>query len=537
MAVFDQKEQRLVVRVVYDGPAHAGKTTNLQQLCQYFTRTRRSDLVSYGDVAGRTLFFEWLQLDGGLVGGYPLRCQLVSVPGQAVMDHRRRPIVEAADAVVLVTDSQPTSMDIARRMLADLSLTLPLVVQANKQDLPGALPPKEVLSALSLPPSTPVVGTRVVDGAGVRETVVLAIRAAANRAQKLLLSGGVRGFGEEVEGHEQLYRRLQLVPEPDPLLRTEHVLSRLSGASGPPAPSVPKPEPERAPQPAFSSATPAPADSSEALPSPDVAVGHVWPAILGREILREVAAHAAVLQPNLTGKQGMDDGSGTSDVVIMRAGPWCLKTSSRRRFTEHDLARNSMLQLARRKITLKDLLVPRTVLCLKESRDEFWLWTVTPWLGTLRGWMSTAVAESDEAALELALSAFADAAVESLCLAVKTGTSLDVHPSNFALHGGRVVYVDDDIWAGSNAPAAGHALLRRVDEYAAFPGAVRAYAQAVETALLVKLSGDDLRALGLADGLEAVVMHTEPGRRAKDQLLRALAGRAIPWSPPASGGD
>nr|MBP6704948.1 hypothetical protein [Vicinamibacteria bacterium] len=117
------------------------------------------------------------------------------------------------------------------------------------------------------------------------------------------------------------------------------------------------------------------------------------------------------------------------------------------------------------------------------------------------------------------------------------GTSLDVHPSNFALHGGRVVYVDDDIWAGSNAPAAGHALLRRVDEYAAFPGAVRAYAQAVETALLVKLSGDDLRALGLADGLEAVVMHTEPGRRAKDQLLRALAGRAIPWSPPASGGD
>ena len=36
MPVFDKDEQRVVVRIVYDGPAKAGKTTNLRRLCEHF---------------------------------------------------------------------------------------------------------------------------------------------------------------------------------------------------------------------------------------------------------------------------------------------------------------------------------------------------------------------------------------------------------------------------------------------------------------------------------------------------------------------
>ena len=41
MAVFDLEEQKIVVRIVYDGAENAGKTTNLQKLCELFTTRRR----------------------------------------------------------------------------------------------------------------------------------------------------------------------------------------------------------------------------------------------------------------------------------------------------------------------------------------------------------------------------------------------------------------------------------------------------------------------------------------------------------------
>jgi hypothetical protein len=82
MAAFDPHERKILVRVVYDGPGFAGKTTNIQQLHGFFTDRRRGDLITPEAKEGRTQFFDWMHLDGGLVHGHGLRCQLVSVPGQ-----------------------------------------------------------------------------------------------------------------------------------------------------------------------------------------------------------------------------------------------------------------------------------------------------------------------------------------------------------------------------------------------------------------------------------------------------------------------
>ena len=64
MASFDAVRGCYVVRVVYDGPGLAGKTTNLQKICEIVPATRRSEMVTPAAVKGRTMFFDWLEVDG-----------------------------------------------------------------------------------------------------------------------------------------------------------------------------------------------------------------------------------------------------------------------------------------------------------------------------------------------------------------------------------------------------------------------------------------------------------------------------------------
>jgi signal recognition particle receptor subunit beta len=525
MAIFDRDEQKIVVRIVYDGPANAGKTTNLSQLCRFFTTRRRSELVSYEERAGRTLFFDWLLLEGGLVGGFPLRCQLVTVPGQAVLSHRRRLLLTKADAVVFVCDSSPGSLDIARRMIDGVlkgngGAPPPLVVQANKQDIAGALEAEAVGRALGLPEEVTVIAARAQDGIGVRETAVLAIRAAANRAQADVLAHGVEALAGRTETSEELLR----------LLRAEEVAAIHSGSQaglvlaslghGSTAETAPAKEKGSATNRARGGDG---GGSAPPFPDAETPTGMVWPAAGGRAILRNLDHQAFVQRGDLAGQHGTSDGSGTSDVLIYQSGAWCLKTSPRRCFDNAESARGAMLQLARRKTQLGALLVPRTVICVQpDPEGRHWLWTVCPWLTTLRAWMTGAEAESDEFSLGVALDAFADAAVDALALALRSGLVLDVHPSNFALVDGRVTYVDDDITTAERVPAIGHALLRRIDEYAHRPEAVATYLQAVSDALPARFGASDAARLGLRQALADTLVLTEAGRQARELLLAVV---------------
>jgi hypothetical protein len=528
MAVFDRDQQKIVVRVVYDGPANAGKTTNLAQLCRFFTTMRRGELVAFEERAGRTLFFDWLHLDGGLVGGYPLRCQLVTVPGQAVLARRRQHLLKKADAVVFVCESTASGLDIGRRMLETLlrpdadgaqrAPCVPLVFQANKQDIPGCLEAPALAEALGLPPSVAVVGARAHEGIGVRETVVLAVRAAANRVQRELLALGLGALVGEAETSDALRSALEAEEAGQTSSAASAVLSTLGDDFAAQEPPRPPPPPCEAPDPP--------------LPDPNVSFGLVWPAALGREIIREVARHEAVRRDDLVGRHGTSDGSGTSDAIIFRAAGWCLKTSRRRRYTDAEEARNAMVLLARRKTSLGPLLPPRTVLCLTpDTESGHWLWTVSPWLTTLRAWMTQADAACDEVGLGVALAAFADASIESVALAAQAGIVLDIHPSNFGVVEGRVVYLDDDIVSGVRIPAIGHALLRRLDEYARWPQAIEGYVRTLEASLTQRFDTGTALRMSVREAIAGAIVLSDAARAARDRLLRALDG---PASPPGS---
>lgn len=261
------------------------------------------------------------------------------------------------------------------------------------------------------------------------------------------------------------------------------------------------------------------------LPGPDLPAGFVWPAASGREVLRRVPRDEAVLRDDLVGRQGLDDGSGTSDVVLVQAGAWCLKTSSRRRFADLEDGRAALLALVRRKLLLGSLLPRDTVLALVPGENEegagAQVWTVCPWVSTLRRQMGRAVERGDAASLASALAAFATAAVESMALAVRQEVQLDVHPSNFALTPDGLWYVDDDIGHSPLLPAIAHSLLRRVDEYSAWEAAVDVYLSALEESFVL-LSADEVQALGLAAALDQVAVRTPAAEEARERLRSAV---------------
>jgi signal recognition particle receptor subunit beta len=184
MPFFDAARNCHVVRIVYDGPGVAGKTTNLQRICELIPSSRRSELYTPAELKGRTMFFDWLELDGPKQGAHALKFQLITVPGQVERAYRRKPLIEMADVVVFVCDSNSAQIPDTLRTFARLRALmrrrkdkLPLVVQANKQDVEGAASPVVLRKKLKLQSGVPVISAAALNGTGVKETLMTAIRA------------------------------------------------------------------------------------------------------------------------------------------------------------------------------------------------------------------------------------------------------------------------------------------------------------------------------------------------------------------------
>ncbi|MEO7036827.1 MAG: GTPase domain-containing protein [Polyangiaceae bacterium] len=184
MPSFDSARNCHIVRIVYDGPGMAGKTTNLQRICDVIPSSRRSELYTPAELKGRTMFFDWLEIDGPSQNGQALKFQLITVPGQVERAYRRKPLIEMADVVAFVCDSSPGQVSDTMRTFSRLRALmrrrkdkLPLIVQANKQDVAGALSPDKLKKRLKLDATVPVLPATAASGGGVKETLMTAIRA------------------------------------------------------------------------------------------------------------------------------------------------------------------------------------------------------------------------------------------------------------------------------------------------------------------------------------------------------------------------
>jgi hypothetical protein len=180
MAFVNLSRRELHCKIVYYGPGLGGKTTNLAVLHQRLPADRRSEMVRLQTPGERTLYFDFLPLDLGEIGGLRTRFHLYTVPGQVSLRATRRLVLHGADGIIFVADSDPArffanrhSLDDLRQNLARLGRpleSLPLVFQYNKRDHPGALDRLQ-LDRLLNAGARPVFEAVAVRGEGVAETL------------------------------------------------------------------------------------------------------------------------------------------------------------------------------------------------------------------------------------------------------------------------------------------------------------------------------------------------------------------------------
>ena len=149
MSLVNFTTREITCKIVYYGPGRSGKTTNLHYIYGRVPESRRGRMVSLATQTDRTLFFDFLPIDLGQISGFTTRFQLYTVPGQVYYNATRRLVLQGADGVVFVADSQARQLDENLESLQNLQANLlehgidiralPVVMQYNKQDLPREL--------------------------------------------------------------------------------------------------------------------------------------------------------------------------------------------------------------------------------------------------------------------------------------------------------------------------------------------------------------------------------------------------------------
>ena len=211
MAQWSRTDRTLFTKIVYYGPAFGGKTTNLETLHRLTDPEGRNQLLTLKTAADRTLFFDLLPFDLGEILGYQVGVKLYTVPGQVRYETTRQVVLAGSDALVFVADSTAEREEQNRWSLQNLKMNMrakrldpaqvPLLIQFNKQDLPGAASPEEVAGwfGMNAGQGIPAVATR---GEGVLETFMAATRAMLHRLILLADERTRRGIdAEALEEH------------------------------------------------------------------------------------------------------------------------------------------------------------------------------------------------------------------------------------------------------------------------------------------------------------------------------------------------
>jgi hypothetical protein len=150
----DFQGRELTVKLVYYGPALSGKTTNLQAIHRLLAPEGKGRLMTLETRDDRTLFFDLLPLTVNTASGLTVRIKLFTVPGQVIHNSTRRLVLQGADGVAFIADSQLNEVRANQASFKDLRKNLrdngidpsamPIVIQYNKRDLPNIRSEEEI---------------------------------------------------------------------------------------------------------------------------------------------------------------------------------------------------------------------------------------------------------------------------------------------------------------------------------------------------------------------------------------------------------
>jgi signal recognition particle receptor subunit beta len=171
---------QMTAKIVYYGPGLCGKTTNLQFIHQKTASRSRGEMISLETETDRTLFFDLLPIEVGVIGGMKVRLQLYTVPGQVFYNATRKLVLKGVDGIVFVADSQMAMLDANIESLRNLDTNLaelnistdqiPLVFQYNKRDI-RVIQTVDKLNEVLNPRGAPWFEAAALHGIGVFETL------------------------------------------------------------------------------------------------------------------------------------------------------------------------------------------------------------------------------------------------------------------------------------------------------------------------------------------------------------------------------
>jgi mutual gliding-motility protein MglA len=204
MVVYNYTGKEINAKVVYYGPALSGKTTNLEWIYSKIPVEYSGKMVSLRTQADRTIFFDFLPLDLGVVDGFRTRFMLYTVPGQVHYNATRKMVLKGVDGVVFVADSEPSrmqdnleSLQNLRENIEEMGIdpdSIPLVLQWNKRDLPNGMDATELEQQMN-PEKLASFEACALTGEGVYETLHALCQLIYRK-----LSGGAEVSGSSNDG-------------------------------------------------------------------------------------------------------------------------------------------------------------------------------------------------------------------------------------------------------------------------------------------------------------------------------------------------
>src|SRR4029077_11183606 len=181
MVFFNYATMQMAAKIVYYGAGLCGKTTNLHYIYAKTSPQSRGEMVSLETETDRTLFFDLLPIDVGVIGGFKTRLQLYTIPGQVFYNTTRKLVLKGVDGIVFVCDSQNAMMEAnlesfknLKENLAEIGLNIgeiPLVLQFNKRDLPNIADGDTLRAALDPESKYDFMESVAATGVGVFETL------------------------------------------------------------------------------------------------------------------------------------------------------------------------------------------------------------------------------------------------------------------------------------------------------------------------------------------------------------------------------
>ena len=164
MAVINNAEKTITLKIVFYGPGLSGKTTAVQAISAKYngTNLRGKKNISSGldGQVDQSIINQAEQTDDylvqlGQIRGFNVQVNLISVPGMVYHNAARQLLIRDLDGILFVADSQRERLDANRFSVLQMRDNLyeelrgntsgfPVVLMYNKRDLPNAASVEEM---------------------------------------------------------------------------------------------------------------------------------------------------------------------------------------------------------------------------------------------------------------------------------------------------------------------------------------------------------------------------------------------------------